>query len=263
MTNLLRTGPSWAQASTAPSRLFKCWPSEGGILVPCVLKPPKNHFRQDFSAGGVNRSFTTCMDYAPTFLEMAGIPFTRADQNDTARDQLGEAHEGLNGKPAGKIAKTATHRGRPVYPHRGRSWVPYFSRGESAGLDEAFAIYPSDDAVGWELFARAALRKGDWKIVHMPEEVGGNGVGDEGWELFNIRQDPGETVDRSKEEPAKLKELLSHWDDYVVEYGIVWGEKAMCDGLDKDQEPYWHENDNKLQQVWTETEPGREPSFAC
>jgi arylsulfatase len=28
-------GPRWAQASTAPSRLYKAYPTEGGVRVPC------------------------------------------------------------------------------------------------------------------------------------------------------------------------------------------------------------------------------------
>ena len=212
------------------------------------------------------------MDYAPTFLEMAGIPFARTEsktcngsENHNGDVRINGHPEATNGdghrKTVSKATKTALHRGRPVYPHRGRSWVPYFSKGESAEDDEAFAIYPSDDAVGWELFARAALRKGDWKIVHIPQEVGGKGVGDEGWELFNLRQDPGETTDVSGQEREKFRELLGHWEDYVVEYGIVWGEKAMCAGVDEEHEPYWHENDNRLQEAWIKTEVGHAPSF--
>lgn len=206
------------------------------------------------------------MDYAPTFFEMAGIPFPGIGQDSTklnGHHANGHSNGGVDDKVSAtaKAAKTATHRGRPVYPHRGRSWIPYFSRGESAEEDEAFAIYPSTDAVGWELFARAALRKGDWKIAHMPPEAGGNGDGDEGWELFNIRNDPGETTDLSVQQPEKFKELLGHWEGYIVEYGIVWGEKAMCAGMDMDEEPYWHENDNKLQDVWVKTPAGQAPVF--
>lgn len=212
------------------------------------------------------------MDYAPTFLDLAGISSDLAvnkaysghlngSRHDELDSRFDSPTESRSSKTVNKAVKTATHRGRPVYPYRGRSWVPYLARGEMAEQDEAFAIYPSDDIVGWELFARAALRKGDWKIVHIPQEVGGNGVGDEGWELFNIRQDPGETSDVSEEQPEKFKELLGHWEDYVVEYGIVWGEKAMCDGVDFDEEPYWHEDDHKLQQVWVGTQADQEPNF--
>ncbi len=31
-------GPRWAQASTAPSRLYKMYSTEGGIRVPMVVK---------------------------------------------------------------------------------------------------------------------------------------------------------------------------------------------------------------------------------
>lgn len=66
--------------------------------------------------------------------------------------------------------------------------MPLFGRGEKVEQDEQWAIHASSEPVGWELFARGALRKGDWKIVHMDKKHGGAGVGDEGWELFNIRE---------------------------------------------------------------------------
>jgi arylsulfatase A-like enzyme len=31
-------------------------------------------------------------------------------------------------------------------------------------------IHGDDEFMGWELFGRAALRKGNWKIVNMPED---------------------------------------------------------------------------------------------
>ena len=34
-------GSLWAQAATAPSRLFKQYSTEGGCRVPLVIKPPK------------------------------------------------------------------------------------------------------------------------------------------------------------------------------------------------------------------------------
>lgn len=31
-------GPRWAQASTAPHRLYKMYSTEGGIRVPCIVR---------------------------------------------------------------------------------------------------------------------------------------------------------------------------------------------------------------------------------
>lgn len=60
-------GPRWAQASTAPSRLYKAYPTEGGVRVPCVVRYP------GFQSGKTVDDFATVMDIAPTILEMAGL----------------------------------------------------------------------------------------------------------------------------------------------------------------------------------------------
>lgn len=60
-------GPRWAQAATAPSRLYKAYTTEGGVRVPCITHFPglRNNEIVD--------TFATVMDIAPTILEMAGI----------------------------------------------------------------------------------------------------------------------------------------------------------------------------------------------
>ncbi|KAL4925285.1 alkaline-phosphatase-like protein [Aspergillus undulatus] len=227
-------GPLWAQASTAPSRLFKCFPSQGGILVPCVIKPPINNFPH-LSAGSLNRPFTTVMDFVPTFLDLAGVSLP---------------------EPSGTARPMTVFRGRNVHAVRGKSWVPFFARGESVETDEAWAIHSSSQPIGWELFARGALRKGDWKIVHFAKAQGGAGEGDDGWELFNVVDDPGETKNLAQVESEKLKELLKCWDEYVVECGVVWGEGAVAPGLGKDEAPELWEDETELQRRWMDARGG-------
>lgn len=125
--------------------------------------------------------------------------------------------------------------------------------------NETWAIYSSSEPVGWELFARGALRKGDWKIVHFAKTQGGAGEGDNGWELFNIVQDPGETNDLAQAEPEKLRELLACWDQYVVECGVVWGEGAQVPGLGRDEYPELWEDEVDLQRYWMGAKGGECP----
>jgi arylsulfatase len=73
------------------------------------------------------------------------------------------------------------------------------------------------DWIGEELFGNRAIRQGDWKLCYILKAAGGSGE----WELFNIKTDPGETHDLSKDEPAKRKELLALWDDYVKKNGVL------------------------------------------
>ena len=41
------------------------------------------------------------------------------------------------------------------------------------------------------------------------------------WELFDIKADPGELNDLSEDNKEKLAELLSDWQDYVTEVGVL------------------------------------------
>lgn len=150
-------------------------------------------------------------------------------------------------------------RGKEVHAVRGKSWVPFFGRGESVEQDTTWEIHSSSEPIGWELSARGALRKGDWKIVHFAKAQGGAGEGDDGWELFNVVEDPGETKDLAHQEPGKLQELLQCWDEYVVECGIVWGEGAAASALGKDEAPELWEDEMELQKCWMDARGGVKP----
>jgi len=62
-------GPGWAQASMSPSRLFKAFPSEGGIRAPLLVKPAG----EMSDSGDINQSFFHVRDITPTILDFAGI----------------------------------------------------------------------------------------------------------------------------------------------------------------------------------------------
>ena len=178
-------GPRWAQASTAPSRLYKSFTTEGGIRVPCVTKFPTS-YKCPIPKNGITHKFATVMDIAPTFLEMAGV-----------------SH------PA------PSYEGREVVGMRGRSIVPWLD-----GKSES--IHNNEFVEGWEMSGRAAVRKGNWKAVYLPSSIKGpSPLGRDKWELFDLDKDQGEIHDLSEKHPEKLKELLKLWDQYVVETGVV------------------------------------------
>ncbi|KAI1424648.1 alkaline-phosphatase-like protein [Xylaria sp. FL1777] len=128
-------GPRWAQAATAPSRLYKAYTTEGGVRVPYMMKPPAS-FSGQVSGGSITHQFATVMDLAPTILDMAGVTH-----------------------PA------PTYQGREVVPMRGKSMVPYLAK-------KADTIHEKDFINGWETCGRAACRRGDWKIVFIPKPKG-------------------------------------------------------------------------------------------
>ena len=178
-------GPRWAQAATAPSRMYKSYTTEGGIRVPCIIKPPAN-YSCPIPKGGITHKFATVMDIAPTFLDMAGAKHP-----------------------------SPTYKGRDVVSMRGKSMTPWLQ-------GSATSIHEADFVEGWEMSGRAAIRKGQWKANYLPiTRHGLSRAGNNKWELFDLETDPGEIHDRSVEHPEILKELLKLWDQYVIETGVV------------------------------------------
>jgi arylsulfatase A-like enzyme len=168
------TGPGWAQASTAPFRFYKAFPSEGGTRVPAIVAGGGN------SARGRNDAFVSVKDVVPTLLEYAGV------------DQPGPSY-----------------RGREVATIEGESMAPLLNGTDSRVHDEHYTM-------GWELFGRRAIRRGNWKIVWIYEPYG-----DSRWWLFDLSSDPAETTDVSSQFPQKLAELLNAWADYAATNKVV------------------------------------------
>ncbi|NMG43018.1 sulfatase-like hydrolase/transferase [Aromatoleum toluvorans] len=130
--------------------------------------------------GSVKREFADVMDVAPTVYELAGAK-----------------HPGTS------------YQGREVLPLRGKSMLAYLENG-------ARAVHGADEAIGWELGGRKALRKGDWKIVYANKPWGSGE-----WELYNIAKDRTESENLAARHPEKLKELLAAWRQYVAETGTL------------------------------------------
>lgn len=122
-------------------------------------------------------ALTTIQEIAPTIAEQAGIAF----------------HEGAT--------KSSPFVQGQFSPHlRGRT---------------ALRDYTSP-AFGSELYGRASLRKGNWKISFFDRPLGS-----EEWELFDLKSDPGETNDLARKRPDKLEELVKEFMKYRQDVGVV------------------------------------------
>ncbi len=77
-------------------------------------------------------------------------------------------------------------------------------------------IHGDDVVMGWELFGRRGIIKGGWKLVWMFAPYG-----PERWEMYDLSNDPTESTDLSADNPDKLAELLSAWEDYVDENDVI------------------------------------------
>ncbi len=121
---------------------------------------------------------THVMDLMPTFLEVAG-----------------QTHP-------------ETFMGNSIAPLLGVSLIPLLT-GDS---DAAF----TQRGLGWEAYGMDAYRRGDWKVLRLPEPYG-NGQ----WQLYNLAEDPGEVNDLSGENPQLVNELARAWEGYAEANGII------------------------------------------
>ncbi len=170
-------GPQWAHASSAVNSFYKGYSSEGGIHTPMIVKMP---FQKE--GGTITTAFTTIMDLAPTFLEVAGAKYP------------------------------STYQGNKIAPYKGSSIIPLLDGKKKYVHDEEYVM-------GWELFGRCAVRNGKWKITKI-EPPFGKGI----FELFDIEKDPIESNDLSKQNPQVYQEMLSHWNEYVKDNGVIMAE---------------------------------------
>ncbi|KAL1878121.1 hypothetical protein VTK73DRAFT_8001 [Phialemonium thermophilum] len=185
-------GSKWAQAATAPSRLFKMYSTEGGCRVPLVVRLPSAMARgakPNSSSGAVTNAYCTVMDIVPTFLDLAGL-----------------VHPGTQ------------YKGREIAPVRGKSWKAFLTAVGSADptAQSQWGIHDENYVTGFEISGSGALRKGDWKIVFVPAPRG-----PQKWEMFNVKEDPGETMDLRDQHPEKFAEMLKLWEEYKKDVGSV------------------------------------------
>ena len=76
--------------------------------------------------------------------------------------------------------------------------------------------YLDSDSVGLEVTGNSALFRGDFKIVRNRPPNGSNQ-----WELFNLSEDPGETINLATSMPNKLQELTGEYEAYAEKNGVI------------------------------------------
>lgn len=121
------------------------------------------------------------MDILPTILDLAGV-----------------RHPGT------------TFRNREVVTPRGKSWRNHISSMSDTVHGEDIHIH------GWELFGQRAIRQGVWKAIWIPKPRG-----KDDWELYNVHDDPSEVHDLSETEKEILQKLVTYWEVYYAETGMV------------------------------------------
>ena len=205
-------GTGWASASEAPYYLLKTSTGEGGIHVPAFVSGPA----LGIPVGRREDSLIMTYDVAPTILELAGVPTAPPKDQPDALSITGRSFASVL---RGQV--NATRRG-------------------------------ANDVVGWEHSGQAAIRRGDWKLLWVG--AGGPGPGGAGpgagglpgpralrsraaisagqpagdpvgaggpWKLYNLREDPRELHDQSRQHPEIAAQLVKDWQRYAAESGVI------------------------------------------
>lgn len=122
--------------------------------------------------GVLNTQLSHLIDIMPTCLEVAGISYPNE------------------------------YKSRTIIPYEGKSLVPAFSNKK---IERDFLF--------WEHQGNRALREGDWKLVARVKAGMKFTPEDENkWELYNLEQDPSETMDLALKFPEKLKAMGAKWE---------------------------------------------------
>jgi arylsulfatase len=143
--SFIETGPGWAQASMAPSRMFKAFTAEGGIRAPLIVKLPGVMP----NVGTMDHSFFHVRDIMPTILDVAGIELTR----------------NINGRPVVPMQGDSVLNflsGKVKLPYAGADQVGYELFGMKAFFDGDWKI----------LWMPPPFGPGDWQLYKLSEDPG-------------------------------------------------------------------------------------------
>ena len=110
---------------------------------------------------------------------------------------------------AGIAPHQGQYAGQTVQALSGRSLLPLLQ-------GKADYAYRPDEPVGYELAGSAALFLGDYKLVKNIAPLG-DGL----WRLYNLRQDPGETLDLQSAQPVVFASMRDAYAKYAQDNGVL------------------------------------------
>lgn len=171
----------WAVAGNTPFRNYKQTTYEGGIRVPLIISDPTRPKSSEWE-----NAFVHVSDITPTILDLVEVePATMV--NNTAQIPF----DGMS------FATTLAPGKAPLQTPRGQ----YF---------EIFGhkAFWSD---GWKIVAPSRLNV--WDITAPPEL-------DQPWQLYNVRTDPGETVDLASQQPRVVAQLAGEFEQQARRFNV-------------------------------------------
>jgi len=244
-------GTGWSTANSAPFYLRKFYTGEAGIRVPAIVSAPALGVRV-----GRDDAVLTASDVAPTFLELAGadpaahsqrpdvLPITgrsftgvlRGDRSGRrgADDVVGWEHGGQAAVRKGDwkllwVGQTQVFTSREM---PGMGGAPGQGPGPGAGPGgrgggPGAGIPPVGGRGGTNQGAPNAPGPGRGSTPIPLEQFraggpAGDPVGPGGpWRLYNLRNDPAELHDLSRQQPDVFAQMLSAWNRYVADNGVI------------------------------------------
>jgi arylsulfatase A-like enzyme len=193
--NLMPMGPPWDNSR------FEDWGKQGtfiqyGPAWAQVSAGPFRMFKGFLSEGGIR---------GPMIVSGKGV---------AGSGRISDALAHIMDVPAtildvAGVAHPETYNGKPVVPMQGKSLLPVLGNSSES-------VRTPDDWIGWELFGLRAVRMGDWKLLSLCKPFGSGE-----WQLYNLRADPGETVDLAASEPEIATKLIGHWDEYAKANNVI------------------------------------------
>lgn len=181
-------GPNWGQAGNTPLRMFKGFPSQGGVRVPAFA-----HYPKTVKQGVRYDKILTVMDVMPTILEVADIQ--HPGQHFRGREVVSMQGASMLAMLTGDAE--ATHADNYVV-----GWELFSKR----------ALRQGD----WKIIYAP------YQEVFEPR-VGG--IKTDVWQLYNLASDPNEMHDLADKHPDKLQEMIGLWDVYVKTNGVILPDK--------------------------------------
>ena len=193
--NIMKMGPPWDNSS------FDDWGRKGtfiqyGPAWAQVSAGPLRMFKGFLSEGGIR---------TPLVVTGKGV---------AGGGRISDAVTHVTDIPATILAAAgvtspSAFEGKVVIPVQGKSLTLILA-------GERSTVRGPDDWLGWELFGNRAIKQGDWKLLWLCVPAGTGG-----WQLYNVKYDPGETNDLAAAHPDIVKLLKTRWGDYVKANNVI------------------------------------------
>jgi arylsulfatase len=110
---------------------------------------------------------------------------------------------------AARVSYPKTFQGREIAPIQGKSLMAVLNGSRPS-------VRGPKDWLGFEIFGNRAIRQDNWKLLWLCKPYGPGG-----WQLFDLKTDPGEMNDRSAAQPAIRAELIRRWAEYSRSNNVI------------------------------------------